>query len=426
LVHLRASPEEIGMEPAAAPHADDDDRDLFLQLVEAEEPAPLLHRLRAEDPVHFVAPLGFWFVTRHDDVKRLFNDPENVTQNRRAWEHYVPAPEGTLVRWLQEESLPSRGEAEHARFRRLFIGALTPRAVRRMDGQIREVVERFAAPLRGRPGEVLDLMGAFTNPIPNAVISRIVGVRPGEDEVRFRELAQEMIRAFFPFAPPEALARAEEALQQMAPWIRGMVAERREDLREDLISDLLRAQGEGERIDDDEIVMLVSILIGAGSETTNLGGLVILQTLLEHPEQLKQVRDDRSLVPKAVNEIMRFAFGGPAGMPRFAVRDFELRGKRIRKGQMLMLALGGANRDPAVFPNPDVLDIERDNRELLVFGHGPHYCLGANLARQEMGCMLDAALDIVTPGSRVRDDLQKFQPLGLLQRPLNLPVEIAG
>jgi cytochrome P450 enzyme len=404
-------------------------RDPFLELVETAsaggDPAPLMHRLRAADPVHFVEPLGFWFVTRHDDVKRLFNDPENATQNRRAWEHYQPAPEGTLVRWLQEDSLPSKGVAEHARFRRLFNGALTPRAVRRMDAQIREVVERFAAPLRNRPGEVIDLLGDFTNPIPNTVISRIFGVRAGADEVRFRDLAQEMIRAFFPFAPPEALAGAEKALQEMAPWIRRMVAERRASPQEDLISDLLRAQGEGESISDDEIVMLVSILIGAGSETTNLGGLVIIQTLLEHPEALARVRADRSLVPKAVSEIMRFAFGGPAGMMRYAVRDFSLRGKSIRKGQMLMLALGGANRDPAVFANPDVLDLDRDNRELLVFGNGPHYCLGANLARQEMGCMLDAALDIVTPGSRVREDLQRFTPLGLFQRPLNLPVEIA-
>ena len=405
---------------------DASDRDLFLDLVAAEDPAPILHRLREEDPVHFVDPLGFWFVTRHDDVKRLFNDPENVTQNRRAWEHNVPAPEGSMMRWLQEESLVSQGPEEHTRFRRLFRGALTPRAVRRMDAQIREVVDRFAAPLRDRAGEVIDLMRDFTDPIPNTVSSRIVGVEAREDEVRFRELAQEMIRGFFPFAPPEAIERAEEALQVLAPWVRSMVAERRRALGEDLISDLLRAQGEDGLLTDDDIVMLLSILIGAGSETTNLGGLVIIRTLIEHPEQLKQVRDDRALVPKAVDEIMRFAFGGPAGMQRFAVRDFELRGRRIRQGQMLMLALGGANRDPAVFPNPDVLDLERDNRETLVFGHGPHFCLGANLARQEMGAMLDAALDIVTPGSRVRLDLQEFQPMGIFQRPTNLPVEIAG
>ena len=413
-------------EPAGSASPDHATREPFFDLVAAEDPAPLLHRLRAEDPVHFVAPLGFWLVTRHDDVKRLFNDPENVTQNRRAWEHYAPPPEGTLVRWIQEESLMTRSEADHARVRRLFNGALTPRAVRRMDGQIREVVERFAAPLRGRGGEVIDLLGDFTNPIPNTVISRIVGVQAGADEGRFRELAQEMIRAFFPFAPPEAMTRAEAALHELAPWVRRMVVERRQSLREDLISDLLRAQGKDDGIEDDEIVMLISLLIGAGSETTNLGGLVIIQTLLAHPEQLERVREDRSLVPRAVNEIMRFAFGGPAGMQRFAVRDFSLRGRSIRKGQMLMLSFGGANRDPAVFPNPDALDLERDNRDLLVFGSGPHYCLGANLARQEMGCMLDAALDIVAPGSRLREDLQRFEPLGIFQRPVNLPIEIAG
>ena len=402
------------------------DSDLFLELLNAKDPAPLVHRLRDEDPVHFVPSLGFWFVTRHDDVKRLFNDPENTTQDRGAFEHFVPQPEGTMLRWFHDNSFARQGPEAHARFRRLFNGALTPRAVRRMDAQIREVVERFAKPLRNRPGEVLDLMGDFTNPIPNTVISRVTGVPPGADELRFRELAQGLIRGFFPFAPPEALALAESSLQEMAAWVRQMAAERRHTLGEDLVSDLLRTQELDETLTDDEIVMLISVLIGAGSETTNLGGLVLIQTLLQHPEQMKQVRDDRSLVPKAVNEIMRFAFGGPAALPRFAVRDFELRGKTIRKGQMLMLSFGGANRDPAVFADPDRLDIERDARDLLVFGNGPHYCLGANLARQEMGTMLDAALDIVTPGSRVREDLQQFQAMGLFQRPLNLPVEIAG
>jgi cytochrome P450 len=399
--------------------------DVFFDLVAADDPVPLLHRLRAEDPVHYVEPLGFWLVTRHDDVKRLFNDPENVTQNRRAWEHFVPAPPGSITRWLEEESLMAQGPPEHQRFRHLFRGALTPRAVRRMDAQIREVVERFAQPLRGRPGEVLDLMGAFTDPIPNTVISRIVGVEAGADEVRFRALAQEMIRGFFPLAPPEAVQRAEVALQELAPWVRAMVAERRASSREDLISDLLRARDADGAIGDDEIVMLVAVLIGAGSETTNLGGLIMIRTLLEHEEELKRVRDDRTLVARAVEEIMRFAFGGPAGMQRFAVRDFDLRGRSIRKGQMLMLALSGANRDPAVFPDPDVLDLGRDTRETLVFGHGPHYCLGANLARQELGAMLDAALDIVPPGSRLRSDLQQFAPMGPFRRPLNLPVEIA-
>jgi cytochrome P450 len=400
--------------------------DPFLALLGAKDPAPLVKRLREEDPVHFVPSLGFWFVTRHDDVKRLFNDPEHVTQEQSAWERFVPAPAGSMLRWVQERSLAGRGPEAHARFRRLFNAALTPRAVRRMAAQIRAVVERFAKPLRGRPGEVLDLLGDFTNPIPNTVISRVTGIPPGTDEARFRDLAQRLIRGFFPLPAPDAQAEAERALGEMAAWVQEMARERRRfPLGEDLISDLIRAQAHDETLDDDEIVLLITLLIGAGSETTNLAGLRLIQTLLEQPEPLERVRDDRSLVPKAVNEILRFALGGPAGAPRYALRDFTLRGKSIRKGQMLMLSFGGANRDPAVFAEPDVLDLERDNRELLVFGSGPHYCLGANLARQELGAMLDAALDIVTPGSRVREDLQQVQSMGLFQRPLNLPVEIA-
>ena len=222
------------------------------------------------------------------------------------------------------------------------------------------------------------------------------------------------------------MSAADTALGEMAPWIRSLVTERRADLGEDLISDLLRAEEHDDTLDEDDIVVLVSILIGAGSETTNFGGLVGIRTLLEHPDQLERLRADRALMPNAVSELLRFGFGGPAGMQRYALRDFELRGRSIRKGQMLMLSFGGANRDPAVFDDPDTLDLGRDARDSLVFGHGPHYCLGANLARQELGCMFEAALDILPPGSRLREDRMEFQPMGLFKRPMNLPVEIPG
>jgi cytochrome P450 len=295
-----------------------------------------------------------------------------------------------------------------------------------MEGLIREVVERYAAPLRGRRGEVLDLMADFTTPIPNAVISRITGVPPGDDEVRFRMLAQALIRAFFPFASGDAIEQGDAALREMSAWVRALAAERRREPKDDLISDLIRNQAEGGELSDDDIVILISVLIGAGSETTNLGGAVTIRTLLEHPEALARVGADRALVPNAVNEVLRFAFGGPAGILRYAVRDFALRGRTIRKGQMIMLSLGGANRDPAVFAEPDRFDLDRDTRETLVFGSGPHYCLGASLARQELGCMLEAVLDIAPPGSRVRDDLVRTQAFGLVAQPVSLPVEIAA
>ncbi len=405
--------------------------DLFFQAVAARDPEEanaIIHRLRAEDPVHWIPGIDTWLVTRHDDVKRLFHDPENVTNDRRVYEKHVPRGlPGSLVRWSEDHGLFQLPPEEHARVRRLVSAAFTPRAVRRMDAQIRDVIEQFAAPLRGRHGAVLDLMREFTNPIPNAVISRITGVPPaGRDEVRFRELAQATIRGFFTFASDAVKQASDAAFEELGGWVREMARERRAAPREDLISDLIRAQDRDDRLSDDEIIVLITGLIGAGSETTALGGLVAITSLLQHPEAAAQLRADRARIPNAIHEIMRWGFGGPGGLPRYALRDFELRGKPIRRGQMLMLSFSGANRDPAVWRDPDRFDIERDCRELTVFGNGPHYCLGANLARGEMGAMLDAVLDILPEGSRIREELFEFEELGFFRRPLNLPVEVGG
>ncbi|HVH06270.1 MAG TPA: cytochrome P450 [Myxococcota bacterium] len=398
--------------------------DCYLQLAKAEDPYPMIHRLRAEDPVHWT-PFGFWFVTRHDDVKRLFNDPENATGDRRQWQLYQPRPEGSFLRWAEDHSLFALPPEQHARIRRLVSAAFTPRAVRRQEDQIREVVEAAAAPLRDRAGEVIDVFADFTNPIPIAVISRITGVpAEGGDDKRFRELAQSVIAGFLPFTPPELAAQAESAFEELYHWVTRLAAERRANPREDLISDLVQVMDADERLDDREVITLVAGLIAAGSETTALGGLAIAMTLLRHPDVMERLRGDRARIPSAVNELVRFAFGGPAGLPRYAVRDFELRGKRIERGQMLLLSFGGANRDPEVYADPDTLDIDRANRDLATFGNGPHYCLGANLARQELGCMLDALLDLLPPGSAVVEEQLEFREFGMFKRPLNLPVSI--
>lgn len=415
----------MSTDPLASPPDDP-----FFQAVAAEDPDEtyaIIRELREDDPVHQVPGVGFWFVTRHEDVKRLFNDPSNVTNDRRAYEHHVPrGEEGSLVRWSENNGLFAMAPEDHARVRRLVSAAFTPRAVARMDDQIRRVVEQFAAPLRERRGEVLDLMNDFTNPIPNAVISRITGVPPaGDDELRFRELAQTTIRGFFTFSSPAIKKASDEAFTELATWVREMAKERRDAPQEDLISDLIRAQDRDEKLQDDEIITLVTGLIGAGSETTALGGLVAITSLLRNEEAMERLRADRSLIPNAINEIMRWGFGGPGGLPRYAIRDFELRGKTIRKGQMLMLSFAGANRDPRVWDEPDAFDIERDCRELTVFGNGPHYCLGANLARGEMSAMTDAILDILPPGSSVRDDLMTFEEVGFFRRPTNLPIQLA-
>jgi cytochrome P450 len=396
----------------------------FFAMLAADDPAPLVHSLRASDPVHWVEPLGFWLVTRHDDVKRLYNDPENVSNDKRVWEKHVPNTEGTMLRWAEDHGLFSLGRDDHARMRRLVSAAFTPRAVRRMDDQIREVVERTAAPLRGRHGEVIDLLGQFTTIVPNTVISRITGVPPGDDEVRFRRIAQSVIAGFMPFTPPDLRAEAERCFQELSGWVRELVRKRRDHPEDDLVSDLVQAQDADGALSEDDVVLLLAGLIGAGSETTSQGGASIVRVMLAEPRATERLRADRPLIRRAIDEIVRFTLSNAGGTVRFALRDFELRGRRIRRGQMLMLSIGGANRDPAVYENPDVLDLDRPVRELAAFGSGPHYCLGANLARQEMACMLDALLDVVTPGSRLREDRLEYQELGLFRRATNLPVEI--
>jgi cytochrome P450 len=400
------------------------DPDPFLAMLGADDPNPILHALRASDPVHFVEPLGFWLVTRHDDVKRLLHDPEHVTLDKRKWERHVPSPEGTMLRWAEDHGSFAASAADHARIRRLVSVAFTPRAVRRMEDQIREVVERTAAPLLGRHGEVIDLFGEFTNVVPNTVISRITGVPPGDDEVRFRRIAQTVIAGFMPFTPADMRREAERGFQELSVWVRELVAKRRAHPEEDLVTDLVHAQDADDALCEDDIVLLLSGLIGAGSETTSFGGAAILRMLLDEPNALQRLRDDRSLIRRSIDEIVRYTISGAGGTLRFALRDFELRGVQIRAGQMIMLSLGGANRDPAVYENPDVLDLDRPVRDLLTFGNGPHYCLGANLARQEMACMLDVLLDVVPPGSTVQKDRLEYRDAGLLRRPINLPVRI--
>jgi cytochrome P450 len=398
----------------------------FLDPTYMENPYPRLAKLRAEDPVHFVPPLGFWVVLRHDDVKRLFSDTELVTPNRTYWELHLPPPEGSYMRWVQEHSLFALSPAGHARLRRLFSAALTPRAVKRYDRQVRETVERFAAPLRAARGTI-ELTSSFSDPMPNAVMSRITGIPPaGDDERRFARMAQTAIRGILPMADEAAKQAADVAFLEIATWVRELSQTRRRQLEEDMISDLIRAQDRDDRLTDDEIIMMITGLIAAGSETTAIGGMVATRALLTHPDQMEKLRREPEWIPNAVSEILRtsFGFGGIAGPARYAMRDFELRGKTIRKGQLLILSTDGAGRDPAVYDDPDRFDVTRDVSDLMTFGYGPHYCLGAHLARQEIGVMIEAMLEFLPPGSRCLEDLIEYRVVGPFRRPVTLPIEI--
>lgn len=398
----------------------------FDSLAVRANPFPLLRRLREEDPVHYVPSLDGWLVSRYEDVREAYVHPL-LTGDRRVGNDYVQPPEGSLFRWIDDHGLMALDRKEHAGMRRLVASGFTPRGVRRMDGQIREVIARYAAPLASRT-DVVDIMAEFTSPIPNAVISAITGVTApgGVGEERFSRLAQETIQGFFGFVSEEVMARAERCCVELCAWVRATVEARREQPEDDLISDLVAARDGDARLTDEDIVGLVSALVAAGSETTATSGMVAIVTLLDFPEALARVRADRSLIRQTVNEILRYGFGRLTGTQRFATEDFEWKGRRLRKGQVVVLSMGGANRDPEKYPNPDVFDIDRNPQDLLTFGIGPHFCLGANLAKGELEGIVDAALDFLPEGAAVSRHDMRVESLGMFDRVMTCPVDFGA
>jgi cytochrome P450 len=390
-----------------------------------KDPYPLIHRLQQEDPVHYLEAMDFWLVTRYRDIRDLFNDPR-VTGDQRVWDHYVQPAEGTFQRRIDDYGLMALSRKAHARQRRLLASGFTPRGVERMQRQIREVVQRYATPLQGHTG-VVDIMAEFTTPIPNAVISAATGVgAPGVDEKRFSRLAQETIQGFFGLVTEEVKERSERSYLELSGWVRDTIHARRKSPQDDLISDLVQARDGDDRLEDEDIVAQVSALLAAGSETTALGGMICIKTLLDHSEALERVRKDRSLIPQTVNEVLRHGFGGVVGVRRFALEDFELKGRKIRKGQMIMLSLGSASHDPEMYPDPETFDIDRNPQGLLIFGLGPHFCLGANLAKGELCAMVDAAMDFLPPEARVLEDQIEVQPLGPFDRVMTCPIDFGS
>lgn len=384
-------------------------------------PEVILADLRESDPVHYIESLDSWMITRYDDIRQLFADP-HVSNDRRYFKHYQPAPEGSYLRWMSEHNFFSAPEDEHQRMRDLVSKTMTPRGVKRMEGQIGDVVEQFAAKLRGRSG-VVDMVGEFCAPIPNTVISRITGIPAKEnDEVRFRNLAREVISGISPLLDDEGRRIAENAIVELSEWVRELAEQRRAHPEEDLISDLLKKHEDEGPATVEEIILVISGLVAAGTETTALGTTMALRTLYRNPDQMAELRADRSLMPNAVRELLRFDFGA-SGLPRYAIEDFELRGKQIRKGQPLFLSFLGAHRDPAVFDDPDRFDIRRDTRDLTIFGRGPHYCIGANLAQLEMGIMLNAALDVLPEDSKLLEDQIEWMRLGMFSRAESMPID---
>ena len=340
-----------------------------------ENPFPVYHRLRSEDPVH-ESPMGFWVLTRYDDVAGMLRD---ARFGRKGFDTLLQARFGEAGFDL---SMLFRDPPDHTRLRALVSKAFTPRVVEEMRGRIQEIVDALLD--RAQDVGRMDVIADLAYPLPLIVICEMLGV-PTENRDLFRRWSVDIARSLDAIAlptEPEVIERGTAARHALADYFRGLIAERRRRPKADLLSDLIAAEEQGDKLTEGELMATVLLLFVAGHETTvNLIGNGTL-ALLRHPVELRALRADPGLIGSAVEELLRY--DGPVQRTgRMPNTDVALGGRTIRKGALVLGLIGAANRDPAHFPDPDRLDITRGDNRHLAFGWGIHFCLGAPLARLE-------------------------------------------
>ncbi|MEV7864020.1 cytochrome P450 [Streptomyces hirsutus] len=339
------------------------------------DPYPLYARMRRECPVHR-SPQGIWYITRYVDVEaalgdlRLSNDRERMTRALTARDgrlRNLGRLTGRLGRVMTNTDPP-----DHARLRKLVNKAFTARRVEALRDHIQTIVddliERAVA-----AGPPTDLIQAVAEPLPHTVTCELFGI-PAADRTRVTSWFDRLGRL------GDDIDAAEAAVDQFEGYLMRLVSERRAEPGDDLISALVARQAGGDHLTDEELLSTCFMLITAGDETsTHLVGNGVL-ALLRHPGELVRLRDRPDLIRSAVEELIRYDTPTQA-IIRVVAEDVPLGGRVLRAGDLVYLVLASANRDPERFPDPDRLDLGRTGNRHLAFGNGPHFCLGAPLAR---------------------------------------------
>ena len=346
-------------------------------------PYPMYARLRAEDPVHWSPLMEAWVLTRYDDVAAVLTDSRFSADRRRARNRFaeeIARREEEFGPFGRTRTMLTSDPPEHTRLRRLVSKAFTPRMVEGLRPRIRGIVDELldAVAESGR----MDVIRDLAYPLPVIVIAEMLGVPP-EHRDQFKHWSDEIVGVLGgPLVPQETLERSRVAVHELAEYLHSVIAERRREPHQDLISGLISAEEQGQILSEDEMLATAMLLLVAGNETTtNLIGNGML-SLLRNPEQMDKLRGDLSAVPAAVEELLRY--DGPVqATGRVAMEEVEIGGQRVTQGQAVLTVLGAANRDPARFERPDELDVDREPNEHVAFGDGIHFCLGAPLARAE-------------------------------------------
>lgn len=375
------------------------------------DPHPALKRLRETDPVS-ETPLGIWRLCRHADVERMLRD---VACGVRTSGGVLPGVEESIEgprRFMLQQDPPN-----HTRLRKLVSHAFTPRSLAAWREEIQAVVDGCLD--RVAPRGEMDVIRDLALPVPATIICQMIGVPPA-DRDRFTVWTSQVTLGLAAAILPRELAKQTAAAgSALAAYIGGLVARRRRDLRDDLLSTLIRAEEDGDRLSAEELFSQAIGLLMAGFETTI--GLIGngVRALIRHPSELAKLRERPDLLPKAVQECLRY--DGPIVFTaRVLHEDVEFGGRRIGRDSTVWAMLPAANRDPEKFPDPDRLDIERDASDHVGFGGGPHFCLGYRLAEIEAQAAIGALVRRFSD-LRLVSDTVEWGP-SLFHVPATLPV----
>jgi cytochrome P450 len=352
------------------------------------DPYPFFHLLRNHEPVHKTA-FGVYLLTRHADAAVAVRDPRLSSDERHSelYQAFIEEngePRGVFGDEMGQAVLLFLDPPDHTRLRGLVSKAFTPRVVEQLRARVEQLVNGLLDAVEARADAHMDVIADLAYPLPVVIICELLGV-PAADHVTFQQWSRELAGSIDPqpLRTPEQEERIHAAAEAFVEYFHELIARRRRDPADDLLSALIAAEEAGDRLSEPELLATALFLLIAGHETTvNLIGNGTL-ALLRHPDQLDRLRADHSLDRNAVEELLRF--DSPVMITqRITLEEYEVGGTTIPARQQIIPLLGAANRDPEAFPEPDRLDLGREGAgRHLAFGGGHHFCLGAALARLE-------------------------------------------
>ncbi|MGW0884345.1 cytochrome P450 [Streptomyces sp. NPDC002671] len=358
------------------------------------DPYPAYAELRARGRVIRYEPTDQWLVPHHADVAALLRDRRlgRTYQHRFSHEDFgrtPPPPEHEPFHTLNDHGMLDLEPPDHTRIRRLVSKAFTPRTVERLRPYVRNLAEELVSALVAAGGG--DLLRDVAEPLPVAVIAEMLGI-PEPDRAWLRPWSADICGMYELNPSEETAAKAVRASLEFSDYLRELIAARRREPGEDLISGLIAAHDEGDRLTEQEMISTAVLLLNAGHEATVNATVNGWWALFRNPDQLSALRADHSLIPSAIEELMRY--DTPLQLfERWVLDDIEIAGTTIPRGAEIAMLFGSANHDPQAFDNPGHLNLTRQDNPHISFGAGIHYCIGAPLARIELAASMTALLD---------------------------------